>query len=336
MAISSTYSTPSAPSTTLSRSYTSVDELLEGLADNTTNAIQAINIRDAVYTTYTLITGIYATLSTTFSSVYNRTNTSTYLGNVGGVLQSSTFSGTVQDALDKIFYPYVGPSALIQSLSDREFGSSTQVNLNWQVIKNSNNITSINVAGTAVVPTGLSQSGSLVVNTATHSLNPPSSEVNSFVITVSDGISSHTFSSDLTWMNRIYWGSIDLSSIGNPNLTLFPGSASQVATLCTDAVIYNLSGANANGSVIGNSLSTTKDYVYNGINANGDYLIFAWPSTVTNPYTPNFVVNGITNTAFTRVRTNSVFSNQWGFSGTNYEVWVSNTRQFSPLNIIIT
>jgi hypothetical protein len=147
-----------------------------------------------------------------------------------------------------------------------------------------------------------------------------------------DGTTTSNSSTSITWMNRIYWGRIDLSSIGNPNLTTNPGSASSVASLCTDTLIRSLTGASV-GS--GKELSTSKDKTYTGINGSGQYLIFAWPSSVSGALTPTFTVNGLPNTAFTRVRTASPFVNQFGFT-TNYEVWVSNTLQNSPLNIVIS
>lgn len=338
-----TYSVIGATNSTVSRYYSSLDELLLGLPDNTNNQIQAINIRDAVYTLYEFINNVsvVASMSMTASVLYNRNTPSSYVGNVGGVPQSSTFSGTVQDVLDRIFYPYVAPSSSISLLnSPREYGSPLIVNLNWSVVKNSNTITSIIVDGIPIVPTGFNQSGSSV-STGTHSVSPGTSQTNSFPMSVSDSTNTVVSSTPLVWMNRVFWGSIDLSSIGNPNLTLNPGSASLVTALCTDSTIVNNNdgpgfGANANGLAYGSLLTTTKNRSLLGIDGGGDYLIFAWPSNVTGALSPVFTVNGLPNTAFTRVRTNSPLSNYWGFSGTNYEVWVSNTAQNSPLNIVIS
>ena len=92
-----------------------------------------------------------------------------------------------------------------------------------------------------------------------------------------------------------------------------------------------LSGA---GVLPGYNLSTTKNIVLDGIAGNGQYLIFAWPTQVSGGLVPKFYVNGFLSTAFTRVRTISAFVNQYGFI-TNYEVWVSNTIQNSPLDIEI-
>jgi hypothetical protein len=122
-----------------------------------------------------------------------------------------------------------------------------------------------------------------------------------------------------------------LSSIGNPNLTLNPGSASLVASLCTDSLVYSLGGAGVNP---GYKLTTSKSNVYNDIDGGGNHLIFAWPSCLSGAMTPKFYVNGFLSTAFTRVRTSSPLVNQHNFV-TNYEVWVSNTLQNSPLDIEI-
>lgn len=332
MPVISTYSVAGYTASTISRYYSNIDDLLIPLLDNTTNAINAINVRDAVYTLYQYTNSVVASASATASLDYNRSTPSSYTGNVGGVPSGSTFSGSVQDVLDRIFYPYVAPSSSLGSLSNREYGQPLSVALNWSVTKNSNNITSIVVNGTPIIPTGNNQTGTLAAS-GTHSTTPAVSQTNTFSMTVGDGTSTVSSSTQLTWMNRIFWGSIDLSSIGNPNLTTNPGSASLVATLCTDSVVRNLTGASVTP---GSQLSVSKSKSYTNIDGAGEYLIFAWPSNVSGALTPAFSVNGLPNTAFTRVRTNSTFSNQWGFSGTNYEVWVSNTAQNSPLNIIIT
>lgn len=332
MPVIATYSVVGYTASTISRYYSNVDELLIPLLDNTTNAINAINVRDAVYTLYQYTNSIVASASATASLSYDRTTPSSYIGNVGGVTTGSTFSGSVQDVLDRIFYPYVSPSSSLGSLSNREFGQAISVTLNWSVTKNSNNITSIIVDGTPIIPTGGNQTGNLTTS-GTHSTTPSSSQTNTFSMSASDGTSTVNSSTQLVWMNRIFWGSIDLSSIGNPNLTTNPGSASLVATLCTDSTVRNLTGALVTP---GSQLSVSKSKTYTNIDGAGEYLIFAWPTTVPGSLTPTFVVNGLPNTAFTRVRTNSPLTNQWGFSGTNYEVWVSNTAQNSPLNITIS
>jgi hypothetical protein len=56
---------------------------------------------------------------------------------------------------------------------------------------------------------------------------------------------------------------------------------------------------------------------------------------MTNANDPKFEVNGQVNNAFTRLRNGLPFTNQHGFT-TNYEVWISNTVQYSTLNVKIS
>lgn len=324
--------------------YSTLLELLTQLPDNTSSLIQARDIRDPIYSLWSRIdeVEIIAVTAASASSNILYTNLVPTTLTVGGIAVGSTFSErTVQQMFDALLYPYVAPgsSLSISTNSTREFGSSTAVTLNWSVVKNSNTITNIFVDGTPKVPTGNSQS-STHPTTATHSLVPVSpSETQVYSMSVSDdgNVTSYSSTATITWSTRIYWGKIDFSSIGSPNLTTNPGSASICASLATDLIIENLTGANANSQAYGSELSTTKSKTYNSIDGGGQYLIFAWPSIVSNPYTPNFSVNGLPSTAFTRIRTNSpFFRSLYGYSGVNYEVWVSNTVQNSPLNIIIS
>ena len=102
--------------------------------------------------------------------------------------------------------------------------------------------------------------------------------------------------------------------------------------IISDSVIKSLNGAGVSpGYVLTNTFSKT----YVNINGGGMYLVFAWPSVFG---TPSFVVNGLLSTAFTKVRGVSnlnSFTNELGFTS-NYDVWVSNTAQNSPLTIIIS
>lgn len=75
--------------------------------------------------------------------------------------------------------------------------------------------------------------------------------------------------------------------------------------------------------------STTRQQVRNGFDGGGNYLFFAWPTSFGNP---TFIVNGLTNTAWTKIRSAGAFINASGFSEP-YDVWISNTPQASPLNI---
>ena len=325
-----TYSGPPAPTggSSSANSYSTIQELLVKIPDNTANQIQAKDVRDSVYTLWEKISGLSASIGSN-DVTYNRTSPSTAV-TIGGVPNGSTFSGTVQDVLDRVFYPYVAPSVSlsVSATNPREFGYSTLLSLNWSVTKNGNSsITVITVDGSSVIPTGNSQAGSKTPVYGTYSvatINSSTQQTNTFYMSAGDGVSSPSTSATLYWQNQRYWGRVDLSSIGNPNLTSNPGLAPLVSTVTTDTIIKALTGAGANGEAFGSQLSTTKTKTYDGIDGNGWYLIFAWPSSVYSSYTPSFSVNGLPNTAFTRVRTNSPLVNQYGITA-NYEVWVSNT-----------
>lgn len=313
---------------TLSKQYDTVDELLIQVPNNTSGSIDAGDVRDSVYSLWQKIETVSASVSNfgSSSTQYDRTTPTTE--EVGGILPGSTFSGSIQDALDRIFYPYVGPGATLTSWSQKEFGDSTgySFNLSWTATQNSNPITQIIVNG---VSQTLSPLFGAVPATSTHSSsNPPSSTgvSQTYTMSVSDGTSTTIKTTTVSWRNKIYWGVLDGTTAGNPDLTSFPGLASILGTLVSSATILGLNS----------ELSLTKNKTYTGINGGGKYLIFAWPSNMTGATSPTFTVGGFTVNSFTSIKTGFVFTNSKGFSGSNYEVWVSNTIQNSPLNIIIS
>lgn len=336
MATVSSYSILGA-SSSLSYEYSTLDELLLGLLDNTSGSIKAVDVRNVTYTFWELISGLTASLalSGTASTQYESLTPSTNQLAVGGVTTGSTFSGTIQNVLDSIFYPYVAPSPNILSLANREFGGPLSVSLNYSVSLGSDSL----VPSTLVVngvPKLFPPYFGVSLASSTHSSSPLSvSQSSSFVISVNDGSNVVTFTQSFYWLNRIYWGRINLTAISNPNLTESPGAIATVASLCTDGAILALNGAGANGLMYGSELSVTKERIYNDIDGQGQYLLFAWPSTFPGSTEPVFRVNGNINTAFSNVRTSSPLVNTYGFSGTDYEVWVSNTRYFSSVDIEI-
>lgn len=318
-----------------SKRYDNVQQLLDQLQDNNANLIYANHVRDAVFTLWervnevSIIAGSAASASSV--SMYFQ-NSNPTLTTIGGIPAGSSFStpNTLQQMFDALLYPYIVPSASIFIIpSVREYGSSTSVTLNWTATKKSNPITSILVDGQSFIANGNTQTGTKAT-LGTYSSSPPSSTLNTFSISVGDGTNTTTNSSTIQWMNKIYWGTIDLSSIDNPDLTLNPGSASLINI--TNSTILGLTGA---GVSPGNQLASSKSKVYTNINGSGNYLLFAWPSSVAGATTPIFTVNGLQNSAFTSVKSVWDFNNVYGFQ-TNYEVWITNTLQNSPLNIIIS
>lgn len=311
-------------STTESKRWSMLDDLLNQIPNNNTNLILAKDVRDAVFTLWERLGEV-----ATASNVYQNTNLTPVT--IGGIPAGSSFSTphTMQQMFDMLLYPYLSPTLSLTPLNNKEYGNSLLTTLNWSVVKKSNPITGITVDGQSFTPTGNSQTGTKNAS-GTYSIPAPASTINTFTMSVTDGTTTNTTNTSFTWMNRIYWGSIDLSSLGNPDFGSNPGSASMVSL--NSAMVIALDGA---GVSPGSQLSATKAKTYTSINGAGKHLIFAWPSSVPGAMTPLFTVNGLQNTAFIRIKTNWNFTNTFGFT-TPYEVWISNTQQNSPLNIIIS
>lgn len=337
MALVGSYSVTGKESTTYTYQYDSVDDLLEKLLDNNDNEIDPVDIRDPVLSLWRKVENIELVAASAASASSFFANPLPTTQAVGGIAQGTSFPvpTDMQTMWNLLLYPYRAPVLSLSvagGVTTREFGNplglspnSITLNYNISISSTQYSISSVTVAG---IPKGTAPSGSQTV-TGTHSIGQLSS-IQTFNMSASDTYpTTVSTSTSITWTNKIYWGSINLSSV---DLTSNPGSASWVASVCTDLAIRSLIGAGVNP---GSDLSTTKNRTYTNINGGGKHLIFAWPSLVSGATTPTFNVNGLPNSAFTRVRTASPFTNDHGYTA-NYEVWVSNTAQNSPLTIIIS
>lgn len=299
--------------------YTTIDELLSQLPDNTGNQIDAINVRNSVYTLWERISDVQTVASQSASASVLYTNLTPVPVAIGGIGKGSTFSNkTMQEMWDSLLYPYIGPVASISSpsLNPRELGGGNQVTLNYNVTKNSNSITSIVLSGSngynfAVpgAPFTTNTSGSQTTN-ATQNVNT------SFTVTANDGTSTSSSSLTIVWLNAIYWGRTATFTL--PSMT-----------------IVGTKPAWADGAGIGSGkdLASSRSRSYNGINGSGQYLVFAWPSTFGEP---TFTINGLLNTAFTKIGTGVPHTNMNGYTNpAGYDVWISNTAQNSPIGSFI-
>ena len=327
-------------SNTQSSRYNAIDDLLVNIPNNTTNYVTAEFVRDAVFSLWERVSDLSAIVASASAIPTTFMNPNPTTITVGGVTQGTTFPTpqTVQEMFNAILYPYATPVISLTPNIIKEYGQSLTHNLTWSVTKKSNPILNVVVDGftiPTILPNVVFQTGTRnVIGTYSYPLQV--STTNNFLMTVNDG-ASNTTGATITWLNKIYWGSIDLSGLPlypNPNLTLNPGYVSQVSDLLTSSpgLILSLNGA---GVLPGSALTTSKNRTYTGINGNGKYLIFAWPSSVAGATIPVFSVNNLPNTAFTRVKTAWAFTNIYGVT-TNYEVWVSNTAYNSSTNIIIS
>jgi hypothetical protein len=178
MPIVSTYSVSTASSITLSTEFSTIDELLIQLPDNTANIITAEDIRDSVYTLWQRVENVNDIASSAASASAFFQNSSPTPVTVGGIPSGTTFitPTDMQTMWNQLLYPYIALStSLSLSPTQREYGNTSGLNtnsvsLNWSVTKNSDTITSITVDGVPQVPTGNSQTG-VKLATATHSWN---------------------------------------------------------------------------------------------------------------------------------------------------------------------
>jgi hypothetical protein len=347
--------------------YKYISDLLANIPDNSSNLIDAKDVRDAVWSLWNRIedinTGlsssginIYGSASGTFSANlrYDRTRLSSAAA-VGGVPTGSTFSGTIQDVLDRIFYPYTKPTCALTGGGDRQFGSPPPVTLSFTLNKFEKPVTAAsltllpslgilsitiptvltanNTIPATFGPSTLSTTPPSVVTIATHSAFPvTTSESNTYTLTIGDGVGSSQATTTVTWKNYLYYGTLDLSGLpgnSNPDLTVRPdGSNSatvassilQIEPSITSNTIKATSGTNR--PIATKVFATSRTLSLSNYEAGNNYLFFAWPSIFG---TPTFTINGLEVSTFTKVKSSFAFSNEHGFSGVNYDVWISNT-----------
>jgi hypothetical protein len=356
--------------------YAYISNLLANIPDNNTNQIDAKDVRDAVWTLWNRIEDINIGLSSsginiggsssaTFSADlrYDRERPSS-AASVGGVPTGSTFSGTLQDVFDRIFYPYTAPTCALNGGGDRLFGSGTSVTLNFTLNKFEKPITAVSIqllSGTNIItpipsvvtqnnttpatfgPSTLSTTPASIVSYATHSVIPTTTSFpNTYTLTIGDGKGTSNATTTVTWKNYFYYGTLNLSTLsGNPNpdLTVRPDGSNSAAVASSiiqirDSITSNTIKATAgtqNRVLASKFFATSRSLSLSDYAAGGNYLFFAWPTAFD---TPTFKINGLSNSAFTKVKSNFVFTNESNFSGVNYDVWISNTAYgTSTINI---
>ena len=330
--MSATYGTPGQP--TYSVALNSIDDMLSGLPDNSNNLISARNVRDAIFTLYTSILSLSQSVSTVIgyasasNVIYNNPNEALYT--VGGINTGKTFSNvTVQQMFDDMFFPYLRPTLSLSSTPNvLEFGNTQSVSLTFTYSKKKNNINSYKIEG------GLDPN-TLAYYVSTSDLSPVLvrpilNQTTTFTYSVDDynstdfsgyQISDPSVTNATTttqFRNKRYHGTFSLDSIGNPDLTLNPGSASSVTSFISSSTIVGISGQE-----LATSYTQTRTNF-----GGGGYLIFAWPSSFGS--TPTFIINGLNSSAFTKVLSSWSFTNYYGYVE-SYDVWISNTKQNSSV-----
>jgi hypothetical protein len=313
-----------------SKRYDAVQDLLNQLQDNNANLIYANHVRDAVFTLWERVeeVAIVAASASAISPYFQNSNPTTI--GVGGITLGTTFSTqqTVQQMFDNLLYPYVQPVLLFSAtnslpLSNKEYGQNPNSTTYWSVEKRSGTITTITVDGQSILANGGNQAGSKIVTGSYSTI--AASTPNSFQFTVNDGVTNYTISAEYEWMNKLYWGSLDLSGINYPDFTLDPSLLSTV-TINSSTIL----GLESSKLFKGFDDTTTAESF--NLLASGNYLVFAWSSFIPYATTPRFYVNGVRSTAFSNIKTSWNFVNVYGLTS-SYEVWISNTSQYSELEI---
>jgi len=313
-----------------SKRYDAVQDLLNQLQDNNANLIYANHVRDAVYSLWERVSDveIIAASASAISPFFQNSNPTTVT--VGGITLGTTFSAqqTIQQMFDRMLYPYVQPVLSFSAtnslpLSNKEYGQNPNSTAYWNVTKGSDSIQTIVVDGISVIANGGSQSGSKTVTGSYSTI--AASTPNSFQMTVNDGVTNYTISTSYEWMNRLYWGSLDLSSLNYPDFTLATSSLTTVTI--NSSTILGL-----DNSKLFKGFDDTTSLESFDLLASGNYLVFAWSSFIPYATTPRFYVNGVRSSAFSNIKTGWNFTNVHGATS-SYEVWISNTAQYSELEI---
>jgi hypothetical protein len=299
-------------SATYAVSLSGIEQMMDVLPDNTANDITAQDVRNVVYTLYEDLQGI-----SSFSFSYtNLTPSTNAVGNWG---VGSTFSNvTLQQLFDGIFNVDLDPtSSLVVSGStildykSNQSQESTKV-LTWTATKKTYSLNTLGrLQGTSIPGGEVSVTVPSDGGSGTYPTTPLINQTNTYTFITKD-IKDNTSQSSVTvrYQNRYYWGSV--TSI-NP-FTL----SSQITDLSSTNVSVSGSG--------GFATSFTKNF--DGIDGGGQYLCWAFPTAFG---TPKFTVNGLPNTAFTKINSAFSFVNSFGYTA-QYDVWVSNTTQNSPID----
>ena len=103
--------------------------MLSVLPDNSANLISAQDVRNVIAGLYEGLSGLSSSVITIASSSVAYVNTNLTSVSVGGISLNSTFTGSsIQQVLDRLFYPYT-PPVLSLSVNPNvvEYGNTSQL-----------------------------------------------------------------------------------------------------------------------------------------------------------------------------------------------------------------
>lgn len=117
-----------------------IDDLLNNLLDNSTNDINAKDVRDAVYTLWELATEALERANSISTVLY--TNSNPIYTEIGGFIIGETFNdSSISDMWDRLLYPVIDPIVdfnFVQGINkfkeiDKEIGSSPSVQISYDI-----------------------------------------------------------------------------------------------------------------------------------------------------------------------------------------------------------
>jgi hypothetical protein len=303
-----TYGTPGSP--TYAVAINNLVGMLDVLPDNSSNLIDAQDVRDVVSGLFENIENFGASLSS-FSSasvVYNNPNPTSV--ELGGVPFNSTFSSvSVQQVLDALFYPYLPPTlSLSVSPGVIEYGdTSSTATLNWNVTGGINNVIStilyrsLNPNQILTSPAAFtSSSGVLAPNTLNSTI------ISTFTLSVTEP-TVYNLTASVNVSHRRYWGTL-------------PSSSPLIGVSSSGFSFSDISFLN---SELEEDYSQTRD-----IYGNNEYVVFVWPTSQVNllSFPPKVYINGLHNNDWIKTRDSVIFSNNFGYTS-SYDVWRFNHIQ---------
>lgn len=299
---------------------TDITQLLQRLQDNTSNLIDAKDVRDSIWTLYNQIL-LSASQSAT-QSLYDLGTPSTVT--VGGIIKGSTFSqASLKDLFDQMLLPYVAPTIDQFQLSSQlyQFGQvAPLLTASYSITPGSVPLFSIQLFGpsgllSTNIPTGSDpETGVFGAIVPTYSTTPTLVGSNTFTMSVvtTDSL-SFSQAASIDYNHKIYYGPIDLTPIGGFTAS-DPISVSTVESYLTDTRIKGLSYSD---------LTTGFTFDQDMVFATGSYFVFAHPTLFGELPYQGFYVENMFTTDHTKIRDASTFSNEYSYL-TQYDVWISN------------
>lgn len=296
--------------------YSTFEELLSQLPDNTANQIDAVNVRNSVYTLWERYQYVLAMASQSASaSIYYSSSLPT-TQTIGGITVGTTFiNATMQTMWYDLLHPYVAPQGNLWADTDAVTKEHTlvdiNVDVNWEVIKGSSNITSITFSYGSSVTASNAPTQSGTHQFVAGCLDP--SPV--FSMTISDGITIVTYECNFYWKNKKYWGTLQDSN-------------RLVATQS-----YGTSSAFSNDVDFISPAIVSSDW-YDGwtqsqtIATDNDYVFFAFPHDTVD-FSSNLLhvkIGGMGNNNWIKTRDGAQFTNSYGYNSL-YDVWIFGNTQ---------